>query len=188
METPKEWLRTNPSGTMNDYYSYLRKNGKVYSAPVSAPTFKNIQIPQNQSVAFPQSTIVGIIFSTIGVIGYFTPWFSVPILNISVSGNELSQLIKFFSERSSEGGNTVLLNYAIVIPITYAAILFGAMMKSNFTSILSGILNLVIVGFILGDIFIRFNQFLNMLSIGIYLILFSFLGVLYFLLSLNFAK
>lgn len=188
METPKEWFRANPTATMNDYYSYQRKNGKVYSAPVSVPTYNNVQIHHTQTITFPQSTIVGIIFSIIGIIGYFTPWFSVPILNISVSGNELSQIFKFFSEQNVEGGSSVLLNYAIAVPITFTAILFGALMKSYFISILSGILNLVIIGFILGDIFLRFNEFLNMLSIGIYLILFSFLGILYFLLSLKFKK
>jgi len=132
--------------------------------------------------------IVGIIFSAIGIVGYFTPWFSLPILNISVSGNELSQITQFFSEENTDGESIVYLKYAMAIPISYAIIIFGAMMKSYFLCILSGILNLVIVGFIIGDIFLRIPELQKMFSVGIYLNVFSCIGILYFLFTLKFSK
>lgn len=187
METPKEWLRSNPNRTMNDYYTHLRKKGIVNSPLVSVSTYD----PNNRSIQFNipvyQSMIVGLIFSTLGIVGYFTPWFSLPILNLSVSGNELFQIKPFFSE-NTQTDNFSYLKYSVAIPITYAAIIFGSLMKSYFLCILSGILNLVIVGLILGILFYQYPGLFKMSSYGIYLDILSFLGIFYFLLNLKFSK
>ena len=188
METPKEWLGSNPGGTMNEYYAQLRKKGRVNSQHASVSTFGPNHRNSQLNIPVYQSMIAGLVFSTLGIVGYFTPWFSLPILNLSVSGNELFQIKQFFSENNNEIDKFSYLKYAVAIPISYAAIIFGSLMKSDFLCILSGILNLAIVGFIFGTLLYQYPGLLKMFSLGIYLSIFSFIGILYFLLTLKFSK
>lgn len=190
-----EWKNDNPNGSLNNYYAIFRTNHTMPYTKVEAeiPIVK-YEEPNHISL------IVGCVAGVLGLIGYFTPWFSIPMLNISVSGNEVKQLVTLFSgytnmvqDSSIKGSlpitqnmrlNTVL--YAInSIPFVYILLLLGSIIKSNIITIMASLLSLAITGYIV-YFFINIPQIISFTSVGIYLIGLSCVITIYNLFTLKF--
>lgn len=110
--TLQEWVKTNPGSTINDYY----RNFPVKSKSLDVTKFEAVAA----TVPTYRTLITSAIACCIGFIGYFSPWFSVPVLHISVSGHDIVQMFNFFVSRKetlADIQDYVKLLY--LIPVTY---------------------------------------------------------------------
>lgn len=177
----EDWKKNNPNGTLNDYYKLgHRVNYQSVSADYTTQNPSTRVLDQNPNY----NLIMGLTISLIGFIGYFLPWFKLPIFNISISGNDLMQLANLFKNHVTESSAS-LLRYTFVIPVTYGIIILGAISKSYMISVIGIISNLFVVGFFLGKIFVDIPDLTPYMNIGIYLIALSWLIMIYYLVVLK---
>lgn len=182
----EDWRKENPNGSLNDFYSSARKNN---NAIVSYPFVEKVivyepaNIDSQQKLKVQQSIVIGITASLLCGIGFFAPWFSIPIFNLSISGNEISQLANLMAKYSETEINISLINYIYIIPITSALLLVGNLVKSYALTSISGIINLFFVGFVIGFIINEIPNAVSLMSFGLYMIITSWFLLLYFLIT-----
>lgn len=178
----EDWKKGNPNGSINDYYKSVgRKSYQVASNDnyTSPQPLKSVEI-QNSNY----NLLVGVSISLIGFIGYFLPWFKVPIFNITISGNDLVQLANIFKNQITTS-NSSFLKYTYVIPLTYGLIILGTIAKSYFVSAIGIITNLFVIGFLLGKLFFDIPDLVPYINIGIYMIGLSWLLMIYYFIILK---
>lgn len=186
MEPPTvtDWIENNPGKSINDYYAkFPAKREQNTTNNYAPPEITQRTTPSNRSL------ITSAVVCSIGFIGYFSPWFSIPILRISISGHEVMQLVNFIVTRNDELTNIqdyVKLLY--LIPVTYVIIVLGAALRSFFITGLGTVLNILIVGLILKCLFSMSTEMLNSVTFGMYLIIISALGQVYNIFTLQFDK
>jgi len=183
MEPPTlpEWIEANPGQSINDYYRKF---------PVKRETrFDAITTVSTSKTPTHQTLITSAIVCSIGFIGYFCPWFSIPILRISISGHEMVQMFNFFVNRNEELTNIQdYVEFLYLIPVTYVIIVLGAATKSYFLIGIGTVFNMLIVGITMKFILDLPTQILNSTTFGIYLVLISIIGQLYNVFTINFYK
>lgn len=185
-EPPKlhEWIKTNPGGTINDYYrNFPVKTQTATTAAFKPSTFSTSTTPTYRTL------ITSAIVCSIGFIGYFCPWFSLPVLRISVSGHEIVQMFNFFvSRKESLAHLQDYVKFLYLIPITYVIVVLGAAVRSYLLIAIGTICNLIVVGITMKYILELPTPILNSVTIGLYLVLISLVGQLYNLFTINFYK
>ena len=187
--TYENWKVTNPNGNLNEFYIHLRNTNSLNYTPIN-----NINSITNQYYLKKEtqnfiSVIVGCIACVLGLIGFFTPWFSLPIFKISISGNEMSQLSNLlgnYIKNQNNIQNINLIKFTYIIPITYILIFLGSIIKSYFLTILVSIINLVSVGIIVGFLFYNIPQAFSIISYGIYITILTWFVILYNAFTLKF--
>ena|GEM_PF-3479270 len=186
MEPPTvtDWIVNNPGKSINDYYAkFPARREQTASNSFSPPEITKRKVASNRSL------IISSVVCSIGFIGYFSPWFSIPVLRLSISGHEVMQLINFIVGRNEDLENIqdyVKLLY--LIPVTYVIIVLGAALRSFFLTGLGTVLNILIVGLILKCLFSMSSEMLNSVTFGLYLIIISALGQVYNIFTLQFDK
>ena len=174
-----DWKLKNPNGSLNEFYSQVKH---------PMPRIENINLAisvereQIEISNFESKKLmfVGII-TLIGIVGYFSPWFTIPLFNISISGNDLRQLSTIVSKFAKVNQNSLILKYSWAIPVSYILFFVGNLLKSYFLTFLSGSIS---IGYFLGIIILIHTssfEIINFLSIGIYLLMINFLLILYYL-------
>ena len=174
-----EWKQKNPNGSLNEFYSQVKHPVQRIEnmIPVISVEKEHKEISDLDS---KKLMFAGII-SVIGIVGHFSPWFTVPLFNISISGNDLRQLSTIVSKFAKVNQNSLILKYSWAIPISYILFFVGNLLKSYLLTFLNGIIS---IGYFLGVIILIYTssfEIMNFLSIGIYLILINFLLTLYYL-------
>lgn len=173
----EDWKKENPSGSLNDYY----RSGNRLISQASETTFKAIE-QFVQSETKPTVNLLGIGIGAIGFIGYFLPWFKMPLLNISVSGSDISQLTTIFKNNIT-ATDLKLLKYAFVIPISSAVILLGAVSKNFWLNAIGTLSSLLVIGFIVLKVYFDIPDLMPYMDIGLYLLILSCLLSVYNLFS-----
>lgn len=170
----EEWKKSNPGKSLNEFYSENRSSSKN-AEPARA-------VRHDISTKNVYDQVLGSIIAMLGIIGYFGTWIKIPILNISVSGQDFLLLKQIFTNDNSVD----LLKYSFLIPASYILICFAAFVKSWFITFLTILMNLTMVGFILCLFVQKFNDIQSMISYGLYLLLLSQLLNLFFLYKITF--
>lgn len=174
----EDWKKENPSGSLNDYY---RSGNRPIIAHTSETTYKPIeQIVQPETKQ--NLNMLGIGIGIIGFVGYFLPWFKIPLFNISISGNDISQLTTIFKNHIT-ATDVKLLKYAFVIPIGYAVILLGAVSRNFWLNAIGTLSSLLVVGFIVLKVYFDIPDLMPYMDIGLYLLILSCLLAIYNLIS-----
>jgi len=176
----EDWKKSNPHGSLNEYFrSVQRTEIPAYdNDPVYVET-KSV----NNEINY-RNFIIGISISLIGFIGYFLPWFTIPIFNISVSGNDITQLSNLFKNHLSTT-NISFVKYSFCIPISYGVIFLGAISKSYITSVVGILASILTVGFLLFKILFDMQDLISFMNIGIYAIGISWCVSWYYLIVLK---
>lgn len=179
--TLQEWVKTNPGSTINDYYRNFPVKGKTLditkfeAVAVTVPTYRTL--------------ITSAIACCIGFIGYFSPWFSIPVLRVSVSGHEIVQMFNFFvSRKESLADIQDYVKFLYLIPVTYVIVVLGAAVRSYLLIAIGTVCNLIVIGLTMIHIMELPTPILNSITFGVYLVLISIVGQLYNLFTINFYK
>lgn len=187
MEPPTlpDWIEANPGQSINDYY---RKFPVKRETPLAAK-FEAVPSVSVSTTPTYRTFITSSIVCSIGFIGYFSPWFSIPVLHISVSGHEIIQMFNFFvSRKESLADIQEYVKFLYLIPITYVIVVLGAAARSYFLIAIGTVLNLIVVGITMKYIFELPTPILNSMTFGLYLVLISIVGQLYNVFTINFYK
>lgn len=173
--TFEDWKKNNPNNSLNDYYSWVKING----LSVDDNKFDVIvpRIENNDNKREYQSIIIGSIACVVGLVGFFTPWFSFPIFNITISGNEINQLANFmdnYYEKKELVSNVTYIKYVYAIPINLALLLITYFFRSSILTSILTIALLVFTGLLFGYIINNVSDTaLNLVSYGLGLIALS---------------
>lgn len=174
-KTFEEWKKEKPNGSLNDYYSWVRTNGLTTydnKFDVIIPRIEN-----NDNKKEHQSIIIGSIACVVGLVGFFTPWFSFPIFNITISGNEINQLANFmdnYYEKKELVSKVTYIKYVYAIPINLTLLLITNFFRSNVLTSILTITLLVFTGMLFGYIINNVSDAaLNLVSYGLGLIALS---------------
>ncbi|MFP5436588.1 MAG: hypothetical protein ACLGH8_02255 [Bacteroidia bacterium] len=186
MEPPTlpDWLASNPGSSINDYYRTFPVKRETLTAPRFEP-----QISSTSTTPSYRTLITSAIVCSIGFIGYFSPWFSIPVLHISVSGHEIIQMFNFFVNRKESLADIQdYVKFLYLIPVTYVLVVLGAAARSYFLIAIGTVCNIMIVAVAMKYILDLPTPILNSMSIGLYLVLISIIGQLYNVFTINFYK
>ncbi len=182
--TLSEWIANNPGGSINEYY----RAHPVRKERETEVTFVSYKTPTSKTPTY-RTLITSAIVCSIGFIGYFSPWFSIPVLHISVSGHEIVQMFNFFVNRKESLADIQeYVKFLYLIPITYVVVVLGASAKSYFLIAIGTLLNLIVVGITMKYILELPTPILNSMTFGLYLVLISIVGQLYNVFTINFYK
>ena len=184
LKTPTlpEWIAVNPGSSINDYYRahpVQRETTSVfiYQSYTSSPP----AVPSHRTL------ITSAIVCSIGFIGYFCPWFSIPVLRISVSGHEIVQMFNFFvNSNESLADIQEYVKFLYLIPVTYVVVVLGAAVRSYLMIAIGTVLNIIVVGITMKYILELPTPILNSMTFGLYLVLISIVGQLYNVFTLKF--
>lgn len=182
--TLPEWIAANPGSSINDYYkAHPVKKETVVAATYQSYTSSPSTVPSYRTL------ITSAIVCSIGFIGYFCPWFSIPVLRISVSGHEIVQMFNFFVNRKESLADIQeYVKFLYLIPVTYVIVVLGAAARSYFLIAIGTVLNLIVVGITMKYILELPTPILNSMTFGLYLVLISIVGQLYNVFTINFYK
>ncbi|WP_415060362.1 hypothetical protein [Flavobacterium sp.] len=186
--TYEEWKAKHPNSTLNEYYSWIRKNGVAIQITKPQEIYirkEEIGINKNDYFAL----IVGVVACSLGLIGFFTPWLSLPIFNITISGNEINQLASFV-EKVNQNKETIenvsYVKYIYVLPVNLVLLLLANLIKNAVLISIFTITLIAITGLAVNYIFKNIPEAVPMFSYGIYLIFFSLIVNIYNLFNIKF--
>lgn len=183
-----EWKAKNPNGSLNEYYTWVRKNGvAIQSAkPIEVYHTKEERTYNNNNYF---GLIVGVVACSLGLVGFFTPWLSIPIFNITISGNEINQLANFIEQTNQDKikvENVSYVKYIYVLPVNLFLLLLANLIKNGLLISIFTICLIVVTGLIISFIFKNIPEAVPMFSYGIYLIFFSLIINIYNLFNIKF--
>ncbi len=186
--TYEEWKAKYPNSTLNDYYSWIRKNGVMLQTKTTEESkiLKEETISNNNNYF---SLIVGVIACSLGLIGFFTPWLSIPIINITISGNEINQLARFVEDFNQNKGtieNVSYAKYIYVLPVNLVLLLLANLIRNSVFISIFTISLIAVTGLAINYIFKNIPEAFPMFSYGIYLIFFSTIINIYNLFNVKF--
>lgn len=170
----EQWKKANPSSNLNDYYTWATNNGIISNdnkIQVEIPKIEN-----NDNKGTDYSIVIGCIACTIGLIGFFTPWFSIPIFNIKISGNEINQLANFmdrYYEKKELLSKVSYIKYIYAIPINLSLLFITYIFKNNFLASILSLTSIILTGLLFTYILNNVSEALNLISYGLYLIAFA---------------
>ncbi|CAM4002781.1 hypothetical protein FLAN108750_04615 [Flavobacterium antarcticum] len=186
--TYEEWRIKFPNSTLNEYYSWIGKNGLV--SQITRP--QEIYIRKEDKVNYNNdyfALIVGVIACSLGLIGFFTPWLSIPIFNITISGNEINQLANFV-EKMNQNKEVIkdvsYAKYVYVLPVNLVLLLLANLVKNGMLISIFTISLIAVIGLAANFIFTNIPEAFPMFSYGIYLIFFSTIINIYNLFNIKF--
>ena len=186
--TYEEWKAKYPNSTLNDYYSWIRKNGVMLQTKTTEePKILKEETISNNNNYF--SLIVGVVACSLGLIGFFTPWLSIPIFNITISGNEINQLARFVEDYNQNKGtieNVSYAKYIYVLPVNLVLLLLANLIRNSVFISIFTISLIAITGLAINYIFKNIPEAFPMFSYGIYLIFFSTIINIYNLFNVKF--
>ena len=186
--TYEEWKAKYPNSTLNDYYSWIRKNGVMSQTKTTEESkiLKEETISNNNNYF---SLIVGVVACSLGLIGFFTPWLSIPIFNITISGNEINQLARFVEDYNQNKGtieNVSYAKYIYVLPVNLVLLLLANLIRNSVFISIFTISLIAVTGLAINYIFKNIPEAFPMFSYGIYLIFFSTIINIYNLFNVKF--
>ena len=135
------------------------------------------------------SLIVGVVACSLGLIGFFTPWLSIPIFNITISGNEINQLARFVEDYNQNKGtieNVSYAKYIYVLPVNLVLLLLANLIRNSVFISIFTISLIAVTGLAINYIFKNIPEAFPMFSYGIYLIFFSTIINIYNLFNVKF--
>lgn len=186
--TYEEWKAKYPNSTLNEYYSWIRKNGVMLQTKTTEePKILKEETISNNNNYF--SLIVGVVACSLGLIGFFTPWLSIPIFNITISGNEINQLARFVEDYNQNKGtieNVSYAKYIYVLPVNLVLLLLANLIRNSVFISIFTISLIVVTGLAINYIFKNIPEAFSMFSYGIYLICFSTIINIYNLFNVKF--
>lgn len=184
----EEWKVKYPNNTINDYYSWIAKN----DIAIQTTRPQEIYIQEEQNVIDNNNyfaLIVGVIACSLGLIGFFTPWISIPIFNITISGNEINQIASFMGKINQNKEvieNVSYAKYIYVLPVNLVLLLLANLIKNGVLISLFTVSLVAIIGLAVNYIFKNIPEAVPMFSYGIYLIFFSAIINIYNLINIKF--
>lgn len=186
--TYEEWKAKYPNSTLNEYYSWIRKNGVMLQTKTTQETkiIKEENISNNNNYF---ALIVGVIACSLGLVGFFTPWLSIPIFNITISGNEINQLAGFvedYNQNKETIENVSYAKYIYVLPVNLVLLLLANLFRNSVFISIFTISLIAITGLAINYIFKNIPEAFPMFSYGIYLIFFSTIINIYNLFNVKF--
>jgi len=99
------------------------------------------------------------------------------------------QMFNFFVNRNEELTNIQdYVKFLYLIPATYVIIVLGAAIRSFLLTGLGTLLNVLVIGITMKYIFTLPTPVLNSITIGVYLVLISVVGLIYNICTLNFEQ
>lgn len=186
--TYEEWKAKYPNSTLNEYYSWIRKNGVMLQTKTTEePKILKEETKSNNNNYF--SLIVGVVACSLGLIGFFTPWLSIPIFNITISGNEINQLARFVEDYNQNKGtieNVSYAKYIYVLPVNLVLLLLANLIRNSVFISIFTISLIAVTGLAINYIFKNIPEAFPMFSYGIYLIFFSTIINIYNLFNVKF--
>lgn len=186
--TYEEWKAKYPNSTLNEYYSWNRKNGVMLQTKTTEePKILKEETISNNNNYF--SLIVGVVACSLGLIGFFTPWLSIPIFNITISGNEINQLARFVEDYNQNKGtieNVSYAKYIYVLPVNLVLLLLANLIRNSVFISIFTISLIAVTGLAINYIFKNIPEAFPMFSYGIYLIFFSTIINIYNLFNIKF--
>ncbi len=186
--TYEEWKAKYPNSTLNEYYSWIRKNGVMLQTKTTEePKILKEETISNNNNYF--SLIVGVVACSLGLIGFFTPWLSIPIFNITISGNEINQLARFVEDYNQNKGtieNVSYAKYIYVLPVNLVLLLLANLIRNSVFISIFTISLIAVTGLAINYIFKNIPEAFPMFSYGIYLIFFSTIINIYNLFNVKF--
>lgn len=186
--TYEEWKAKYPNSTLNEYYSWIRKNGVIVQTKTTEePKILKEETISNNNNYF--SLIVGVVACSLGLIGFFTPWLSIPIFNITISGNEINQLARFVEDYYQNKGtieNVSYAKYIYILPVNLVLLLLANLIRNSVFISIFTISLIAVTGLAINYIFKNVPEAFPMFSYGIYLIFFSTIINIYNLFNVKF--
>lgn len=191
----EDWKLNFPDGTLNEYYAWLRKKGNtdfLITKPLRETEIFN-NIPTNVKETNETNyyfLAIGIFACIIGFVGFFTPWLTlpIPVLKISISGNEINQLANYVNNNYDVGinGKTVTyIKYIYSLPITIVLILISYLIKNNLLITIFTILYLVFFTIFFHYFLNTLDNLFTLLNYGFYLTALSVVITLFNLFNLK---
>lgn len=182
------WKAKYPNSTLNEYYSWIRKNGVMLQTKTTEePKILKEETISNNNNYF--SLIVGVVACSLGLIGFFTPWLSIPIFNITISGNQINQLARFVEDYNQNKGtieNVSYAKYIYILPVNLVLLLLANLIRNSVFISIFTISLIAITGLAINYIFKNIPEAFPMFSYGIYLIFFSTIINIYNLFNIKF--
>lgn len=177
--TYNEWKLKNPSGSLNEYYS-IHKIKPLNSNNTYVISNKAEETIDTRSFESNKLIFAGII-SAIGIIGYFSPWFTIPLFNISISGNDLRQLSTIVLKFVKVNQNSMVLKYSWIIPCGYIIFFIGNLLKSFLITFLGALVSIAFFILVTITLYNSPIEIINFISIGFYLLFVNFFILIYYI-------
>lgn len=182
---PNEWQKQNPGKTLHDYYkTFPPVSIHIHDQVSDLPLVAKNNSPSNTNKSIISGSIAGIT----GIGGYFLPWFKIPLLNIGVSGSDVSQLIHFVSDMDNSSLKVnEMLEYLYLLPVAFFSVVLASLSRNFILAAIPSLIAIIMDGFLLINLY-KIPHIVSFGGIGLYLLSFSFVGVFWHLFVLSSRK